>query len=543
MTLPATGISLSAVNTELFNSGTLTLDNLRVRSLGSTAGGTGTTFSMSSLANKATTHAFTNYPTATQLGTGFGEDFSPGAVMSHSSQQRLYTFGTTKVLSTDGTVVLNTPALLSYYISGDIGIQYGYRISNGASRMGLFGLSTNFAYMSLQEFNEPFAVLLKINLSNGSVHTARNITQGGNYVRYRSRRGVIAEDSSGNIYLSTITPDNVRPPADLRVMSALMSFDSSLNFRWARYLNESATASTEVYTIGVDSSNRVYTVTQEGWNGTGDQNAVQTSVMLSRFSSTGTLELQTRIRAPNAQFRNENFGGVSCGAFNNSGTMAIVTDRVLTPVGSGTPTPSAVYINSSGTILWSAFLNSASYGHTGGTRAALAANGDLYTVTRWQYSVNFDNRYLTVIVKYNSSGTVIWMRQFWFRSTQTINSEPARTFNFSDLEHIELSSNDNILTISTMGGFQGEYSRESQAIAFSINTNGSGTGTYILPVSPPTDFNIEVIYETDVFIASTSYTSTTLSTKTFNSSLGTFAYPATSVSSSSLNVTNYKVNI
>ena len=91
--------------------------------------------------------------------------------------------------------------------------------------------------------------------------------------------------------------------------------------------------------------------------------------------------------------------------------------------------------NSAGVKLWGRGLYPSLYGDAGSCTTALDSSQNIYLATQWiDYDANFNQTYAPLLVKYNTSGTIIWQKQF------------SNEYSFIT---INIDSNDNIYTVSS----------------------------------------------------------------------------------------------
>jgi len=163
----------------------------------------------------------------------------------------------------------------------------------------------------------------------------------------------VAVDSSGNVYVSGISP-----PSGSGIQNILLAkFNSSGALQWQRSLGGTATDNGQA--VEVDSSGNVYIVGFTSSQGAGSNDA-----FIAKYDSSGVIQWQRTIGSSSV----DNFTGVAIDSSNNIyciGTHGFTTNKLF-----------LVKFNSSGTWQWSRQLDGT--GSDTGTSVGIDSFGNVY---------------------------------------------------------------------------------------------------------------------------------------------------------------------
>lgn len=454
MALPATNITLSAVNTELGNASTaaVTLNTPRVRSLGSNLGASGTAFSMAGLASKSSTWALGTE--GYSIGTTLGIANYISVLCPASDQNCFYTVFYDQSL--------NTIQLKKHYINGNLASNSA--ISETASNSadckgaGVGPFTTSNIYMAVS--GGVVQNVAKISPAGTVLQSVRLLGPAGNYAFFEAIHTRVIVDASENVYVTIAAQTSV---GSSYYAYYLVALDSSLNIRWSKALppyNFSSTSAGNpdflVRGLSLDSSGNVYMTYRQNL-------AAPTSAYIGfvKYNSAGTELLNrafTFVTSPISQPRTNSRAGIGA-----SGEVAI------TGYAGNVGNASVTYYNSAGTIQWSRLISYADRGYQvliDGDCVMDSAN-NIYAL----YYITSDNTYTSRVwlVKFNSSGTLLWQRCF------TDNYAVSPTSNA-----LILTGNESLLSVSFGCGIYDEYSTTLTPVTITVKTDGSGIGTYAL---------------------------------------------------------------
>jgi hypothetical protein len=282
------------------------------------------------------------------------------------------------------------------------------------------------------------------------------------------RYSEVAVDPSENVYFLLQVSNN----AEYSSLSVhLVALNSSLGVRWSRMFppTQAPSGSLAIFPRGIslDSANNVY-VAYNGRNSTGP---TLSQAGFIKYNSSGTELLSRAVR------------------FDRPGTTASV--ETWSRVGVGTSQEIALFshnrpsndayltfYNSAGTIQWSrnlTYTDVATMPTSGWMLFAqdcvMDSANNIYLAI-WGTGVDGGTGsvfYRCWLVKFNSSGTVQWQRNI---SNQTNNYiQPARR------SAINLTGNDNLITLTLLLGFLDEYNNLKQPLILGLNADGSIRGT------------------------------------------------------------------
>jgi hypothetical protein len=312
-------------------------------------------------------------------------------------------------------------------------------------------------------------------------------------------RGVC--DSAGNIYVTGYTQDFGQGSND----ALLIKFSSAGAILWQKTFG--ATSSDIGTNVAVDSSDNVYL--------TGYQSSVgpATNPFVAKWNSSGSLQWQ-RVGTLSTQSEPSYIKVSSAGDIYISGYIS-------SGVGAGSNDVFLIKFNSSADVQWARTCGSAASEQ--GYGLAIDESNNVYITT--QTTTGSQGASDTVIVKYDSSGAVVWQRMFGTENNDlvrdlTVQGDFLRSVGYRN----NGSSNELLLASlpidgSKMGAYRlgtvdmiyGEGPLTSTAYTYTQQTSGLTEGT---PTYSPTASSL------------TSYTSTDTYTVTEGSPYGVWSNPA-----------------
>jgi hypothetical protein len=526
MALPATGISLGAVNTELgaTTSSTINLNEQIVRSLADASNTVNSTVSMSQLASKSSSWLslfnynsnWTNtnyYPREQFMSSSLPvSDLTPiryALIPPGPPDSTINQDVTFKQLSVNGTGT-ETYILRNIWTDGGLGNPSQLLITSIATQ-GNFNSDT---WITTQQITTEGSHIL---------HVVYRFSSTGTLVAGKILSGNVAEPRfSFNDYeipkrysLSNVESAPASGPVchvDNNGNSYFfngqltMSLNSSLDYRWARNTPNNS-SDNRGGLLGFDSSNNVYTLFYGGDNQNFDRMAFG---FMKLNSSNGDVLTQVLGTGTNGR----RVGGTvyyslrdGCsGGVNSSGTV-VITYCEISPF-SGFVTRYIISVfNTSGTHLWSRSLNSTVDSEFSNPKAIIDDSGNVYFAARMVTSNTDpvsgvpDDRFRFNILKLDSSGNVLWQRRFTFERSSGLQFN---TGSFSDF--IFGGKNKSILYLTcSIGTFESidEYTSDLRLNPFvlAIKGDGSGTGTSTMP-SPST--GVSAIYSVNSSLVVTS---------------------------------------
>jgi hypothetical protein len=421
MAIPATNITSSTVNTNLGNTATaeLSLDNARVRSLGSNSGASGTAFSVSSLGSKSGTFIMLTNTTA-----NFTTDSSSSGYAFSTQPQMADAFYSTSIETSSLDL-----ALTKYYLNSGIRLRaafkapgsvalYGNGVATSPSTTSNLFVGTQYYLAGVQR-----AGILKLN-------TALQVVAQCYIPNYTSAGGVVV-DASENIYFSGGT--TIGGSTSQYVLVALNPTMTTM--RWNKTRTDSPITPQCTDTLG-----NLYAII-------GDTSLIQRIV---KFNSSGTQLFQTTTRPSVAGF----VASVNC---NGSGTFA-----ALSWSGSGV---CLAFYSSAGAFQWARQLGGIT---DSSSKVFVTSAGDVYCVC----AASDISLY---IFRFNSSGTLVWQR----RLTASVTSGAITPNLFFPQGAISVvGAADGVLTVAFTLGYDDGYSYRAEGGLLSVQTDGSGAGTY-----------------------------------------------------------------
>jgi hypothetical protein len=354
------------------------------------------------------------------------------------------------------------------YINGILNTNYTINetVSGTADTKG-FGVgpySTSNIYMSvsggvvqnLAKISPTGSVLQSVSL--------RGPAASGNAAIWEASHTRIIVDASENVYA---TPYSQTAPGSGLYSYALVSVDSSLNVRWAKQLppfnaSGSSVNNPDYFIEGLsfDGSGNVY-MTYRQYLGA----PTSSYVGFVKYNSSGTELLNrafTYVDTPVILPFTQSRAGIGA-----SGEVAVIG------AAGNVQKTFITYYNNSGTIQWSRFITYADSGFQSvydGDCVMDSAN-NIYALI-WITS-DFTNTSRAWLVKFNSSGTLLWQR--CLTNTASASSAVSTTYNA-----LTLTGNDTLISVTLACGYYDEYSTTLNPVIITVKTDGSGTGSYPL---------------------------------------------------------------
>jgi len=426
MAIPATNIALSTVNTNLGNAATaaLSLDNDRVRSLASNSSASGSAFSVSSLASKSGTFIMLTNTSAnfTAAPTSYGFYFSRQPQLANA------------FYSVSQNASNSNLEFTKYYLNSGIRSRTAFR-GPGSATLNGFDLSatsstTSNLFIGTNFFNAGLLRVGVTKLNSNMQFVAQCYVPGYNTGNY----GKVVLDASENVYFGAFTP--IGANSTEYILTALNS--SLTTVRWTKYR-----ANSPIYPQCTDGAGNLYaTIVNSGDSGT--QRVI-------KFNSSGTELFQTTTRPIGGG------GGTPVCNCNSSGTFAVLSDTY--------PTACLSFYNSAGAFQWARSLGNTTAGGRG--VVSVTGTGDVYCVC-------IGTNVSIYLFKFNSSGTLIWQRQL----TGVIATGLIPNIFFAQGELSIVGGADGVLTVAFTFGYSDEYDPRYESGVLSVQTDGSGTGTY-----------------------------------------------------------------
>jgi hypothetical protein len=454
---------------------TISMNQANVRTLAG-VGGTGTTWSMSSLYGKSNSAYFLalygpQSSTNLYFGVGSGVD----------SSGNIYAL-------VNGSVSGNTPyavtGMAKLDASGNFLWQNTFTTTNLPDRegyaAGVFGADGN-VHGILVTGNNNRTVVTAVS-SAGSLLSSQLLT----CVNPGSINSIqnLCVDSSGNRYLMASIYNSSTTVFSYTFLK--MNSAGTIQFQLAA-LDSSGF---RISNLSIDDSSNLYTNTPFFAG-------VSYSLYVSKFNSSGAAQY-TRILSPPASNQFVNYS--SSTAADSSGNIYVCS--TIQNINTGSGAPMLVKLDSSGTVLWSRSLGG---GISDRNKVVFGPDGNVYVATRPQNAPRF------LIYKYNASGTVQWIR-----------SLAAASSNYPGVQYdLGLSVGTDYFSVVYVAAPSSSY---SNALIARLPLDGSKTGTYAVGAVSLTYATASG--DTAVTITSTSGASpfisqTNLSSSTANGSIST----------------------
>ena len=211
--------------------------------------------------------------------------------------------------------------------------------------------------------------------------------------------GAIKQDASGNIYVSGQAIATGGAGANDGFVA---KYDSSGTIQWQRVLGSTGTE-TFGGKLNIDSSGDVYVGGRTTSQGQGGNDG-----LVAKYDSSGTIQWQRILGGAGTDL----FRAITGDSGGNSYAVGYTESE-----GQGGSDALIAKYNSSGTIQWQRRIGGA--GDEEGNNVAIDSNGDVYiagaTTTSTAGAQDF------YIVKYNSSGTLVWQRRLGSASGDSAN--------------------------------------------------------------------------------------------------------------------------
>jgi len=267
----------------------------------------------------------------------------------------------------------------------------------------------------------------------------------------------VATDSSGNVYVVGVTygglDGNSKGNSDLFVVK----YNSSGTKQWTKQLG------TEEYDeargVVTDSSGNVYVVGGTKGRLNGISNSGRTDVFMIKFDSSGTRQWTK----PLGTAQNDLANGVSIDSSGNFYVVGVTYKNLDGNTSAGGADLFVAKYNSSGTKQWTKQLGTSGRDHARGVATDYSGNvfvaGDTYGGLDGNTNAGYNDLF---VVKYNSSGTKQWTKQFGTPS--------------SDLaDGVAVDSSGNVYVVGyTYGELDGNTNTGASDI-FVVKYNSSGT--------------------------------------------------------------------
>jgi hypothetical protein len=455
MTLPATNVTLGAVNTELGNAGTatVTLNNIRVRSLGSNLSASGTAFSMSGLASKSSTW-------------GLGKNVASGysylarALIPAIDQNCFYIFfwfGFADQVQIEKQYINGNFISASAIVDPLASSAYSY-----GSGVGPF--STSNLYSVLSSYSGSYYAFAKISPAGTLLQAIRLKGPTNSYSQYANEYSSVVVDALDNAYSTPLAQSSAGASTS---SYSLVSVNSSLAVRWSRAFPplNAVSSSTPIYSVGqlsIDSSGNVYLT-----YGSYTPSIPYSYVGFVKFDSSGTELLNrafTFTTSPTTLPFVRSRAGIGA-----SGEVV-----VLSEVTNPQATAYTTYYNNAGTIQWSLTVTYADSGFQGVRSRDCVMDSANNTYALYWCGSDIFNYPRIWLVKFNSSGTLQWQRCFTNLNIVNVNSLESSRIALS------LTGNDTRISVFLFGGFYDDYTQTGSPALFTVKTDGSGTGVYVL---------------------------------------------------------------
>ena len=206
----------------------------------------------------------------------------------------------------------------------------------------------------------------------------------------------ITVDSSGNVYVAGV---GLHGSGGGTTCLLVYKLDSSGTIQWQYTMVDSANYSSSLVNFGItiDNSNNLYVV------GTAVYGAGVIGCSIYKLNSSGTLQWQKILNdSSTGKVRFDSFNGVAVDGSGNVYAAGRTTDS-----STGLIILQIAKYNSSGALQWQRIVTDTNnYGGESASGVAVDGSGNVYIVG----VINDNSTYKTLIVKYNSSGTVQWNR-------------------------------------------------------------------------------------------------------------------------------------
>lgn len=450
MALPATNISLNAVNENLGNTATanITLNNSRVRSLTGSSAASGSTFNMSSLSNQSGTW-FKYFPVP--------NDYDWYRLLSYSNNDKFSVFSFQPTFNVDATNA--GIGRLDSYLNASEKVNYVYTVNVAENyRTYFIDVAANSSASTLYYTTRYYGEFGYINgflktTTSGSIVAAKYFAT---YVINQS----LGLDSSENLYFNLVAPTAVGG-----FNYGVGSVNSNLDWRWGRRFQEGAPNFNgfEIAVSGVMSSGNICAsvkeqITESQWDfrymqlnpANGDIVGIN-SYYITNYQSVGIASSNTS--GQTILFMSPNTLGYPPAVVLFNGDRTINAVRTVSFNGTNSLYVNSYKILDDGTV----YLVGNCFG--GGSTGIPFGQNPLF------------------IIKMTFSGTILWVRgiQYSFSgpSGTTVGAVQGRS-------NIEVTGdNQGIVSIGITAGTTNEYGEVvGNPVLLNIRADGSGTGTY-----------------------------------------------------------------
>ncbi len=448
MTIPSSPISASAINTELGSSSTdlLSLNANRTRSIAGNLA-PGTSYSMSSFAAKSARWIMD----ITYAGPAINSaPYSVNdTIFSQYTNQESYT----RLHCVSSGTDYSPTYLTTYYLNGAVARQsayyntaYGTSTSTNSILVSAksWGTATASIYTTNSIYTTTGADYLVRLSYNGSIIFAKYVTNA--YLNVGTNMDV---DASENIYvqLGQLSPN---------VGGMVASFNSSLNFRWARSLT-SASVEATIYPSGISSAGtgNLYCTAQYYSSSDGPVYSLYYVVF----------DLNANIIAQSRHY----LSGDTSARFNGAGAAAY--DGSFLAPGVGTNYAFFAYYTSSRVLSWVKYFYLYGYNLIFYTKVAWGTYNTSYFYTVSQ--VNDGSSLRLLVCKIDTAGTIQWARLI------TGTNVTSGVFTYFDPKSIIVTGpQDNFITIVASMGLTSGYNSYYDIGIFTLYYDGSTVGPY-----------------------------------------------------------------
>jgi outer membrane protein assembly factor BamB len=270
----------------------------------------------------------------------------------------------------------------------------------------------------------------------------------------------MAVDSSGNVYAA----GNIRTALQYTSNQVIIKFDSSGNYIWKKQIGDGDTVQGSNYTaqIAISSSDDIYVTGQFAGTPYGNNYYYMSLV---KYNTSGVVQWQRRLHQ----------GTITTGGngvtIDSSGNIYVVGYGQWTGATSYNSAIIAKY-DSTGTLVWQQAIAGTSSVSANYSKVACDSSGNVYAIGLLNYSGASPK---VAIVKYNSSGTVQWGRQWG--TTGTNNQMSAGGIKIDSSDNLYISgSTYNSITSSYEDSIIAKYS-SSGAIQWQRYINGPNMGS------------------------------------------------------------------
>ena len=242
--------------------------------------------------------------------------------------------------------------------------------------------------------------------------------------------GSIAIDSSGNVYVG----GRIGASAQYSSNQLIVKFDSSGNYVWKKQFGDGNTGpgSSSVLQIAISSADDIYVT--GSIKGGGTYGNLYSYISLVKYNTSGDVQWQRSLNQSGSQVTGN---GVT---IDSSGNIYVVGSGQWSGYDSYNNAIIAKY-SSTGTLLWQQAVAGTSSVSMGFTKTACDSSGNVYAVATANFSSATPK---VVIVKYNSSGTVQWSRQWGTTGTNNQMSVGSIKIDSSDNLYISGSTYNSI---------------------------------------------------------------------------------------------------